>query len=160
MSVTHELAREAREVARHERIAETRDGDQSHSKIADVLTDLANALEEAEGRYEATETARVRLVNAHADALVKMAAACKAPGRWSSTATVLDDLPNDVRRERLARGESIRSAARQIGVHFSILDRFEKRATAANMPTVKRMLAWLTHESTDPHVDHTNGSEA
>jgi ribosome-binding protein aMBF1 (putative translation factor) len=155
--VSDELVREAREVARHERIAETRDDDPNHSKIAAVLTDLANALESAEIRYEATETARVRLVNAHAAALVKLAAACEASDQCARTVAVLDDLPDAVRRERLARGESIRSAARQIGVHFSILDRFEKRATAANLPTVKRMLAWLAHVSTvsDPTEERT-----
>lgn len=146
--MTDELISEAREVARHERIAETRDGDQVHSKIAEVLTDLANALESAEIRYEATEAARVRLLNTHAAALVNLAAERNASGQWARTMAVLDDLPDAVRRERLARGESIRSAARQIGVHFSILDRFEKRATAANLPTVKRMITWLTHHST------------
>lgn len=147
MSVSSdELVREAREIARHERIAETRDGDSTHVKIADVLTDLATALEDSEDRYEATETARVRLVNAHAAALAKIG-------------VVLEDLPEAVRRQRLARGESIRSAARQIGVHFSILDRFEKRATAANMPTAKRMLAWLATQSTDQWLTAPDGEE-
>ena len=151
--MTDELISEAREVARHERIAETRDGDQVHSKIAEVLTDLANALESAEIRCEATEAARVRLLNTHAAALLNLAAERNASGQWARTMAVLDDLPDAVRRERLARGESIRSAARQIGVHFSILDRFEKRATAANLPTVKRMITWLTHHSTEQEPD-------
>jgi len=78
---------------------------------------------------------------------------------WARTVVVLDDLPDAVRRERLARGESIRSAARQIGVHFSILDRFEKRATAANLPTVKRMLTWLANQPSEPTYVEIAGVE-
>lgn len=80
---------------------------------------------------------------------------------WAQTIRVLDDLPTVVRRERLARGESIRSAARQIGISFSTLDRFERRQVGVQLKPVRAILVWLSGDAPDygptpcdPSSDH------
>lgn len=70
---------------------------------------------------------------------------------WARTVKVLDDLPAAVKRERLAVGMSLRAAAREIGINFSTLSRFENRKVGVQLAPVRKILVWLARgrEATD-----------
>lgn len=66
------------------------------------------------------------------------------PTSYDEIVTVLGDLPMLVREKRRRNGLSLREAARQVGVSFSTLDRFEKGEDAQLRATVIPMLWWVS----------------
>lgn len=73
-------------------------------------------------------------------------------GDWDVAQRVVSDLPELVRRERLRSGLSIRTAATQIGMAFTTLDRIERRQMDPSRKTVIAVLAWL--QSLPPIHEH------
>lgn len=65
------------------------------------------------------------------------------PTSYSEIVTLLGDLPMLVREKRRRNGLSLREAARQVGVSFSTLDRFERSEDAQLRTTVIPLLWWV-----------------
>ena len=67
------------------------------------------------------------------------------PTSYDELIDVLESLPVLVREKRRRLGLSIRAAAREAGIPFSSLDRFERRQTAPDlMRTVLPLLRWVS----------------
>lgn len=65
------------------------------------------------------------------------------PTGYDELVEVLDGLPLLVREIRRRRGLSIRAAAREVGIPFSNLDRFERREDVSLHLTVLPLLRWV-----------------
>lgn len=61
---------------------------------------------------------------------------------YSELADVLDSLPMLCREKRRREGLSLREAAKQMGVAFSVVTRFEN-GTGVHLDSAKAVLHWL-----------------
>ena len=61
---------------------------------------------------------------------------------YSELADVLTELPTLIRAERRRRGVSVRQVARESGMSFSTVNRFEN-GEDANLSNVMSLLRWL-----------------
>lgn len=71
------------------------------------------------------------------------------PTEYNIASTVLGHLPDDLRATRAKYRISLRRAANQIGLHFTTLDRIERRQIDPSTLTARLILNWMDHLSRD-----------